>query len=96
VYSKKFKGLYNLLLNKYFVDEIYDVTIVNPIVHGSDKILWKIADNKIIDGAVNGTASLIEIISRNIRKLQYGITQIYAVAMVLGLVVALFWLIMSI
>lgn len=95
VYSKKFKGLYNLLLNKYFVDEIYDATIVNPIVHGSDKILWKIADNKIIDGAVNGTAYLIELISRNIRKLQSGITQIYAVVLVLGVAVALFWLITS-
>jgi NADH-quinone oxidoreductase subunit L len=95
IYSKKFKGLYNILLNKYFVDEFYDAAIVNPTVRVSDKILWKINDNKIIDGVVNGTASLIELISRNIRKLENGIAQVYAVMMVLGIVAALFWLILS-
>jgi NADH-quinone oxidoreductase subunit L len=95
VYSKKFKGIYNLLLNKYFVDEIYDATIVSPIVHGSEKILWKFTDNKIIDGVVNGAASLIDVISRNIRKLQTGIAQVYALIMMLGLVAALCWLIFS-
>jgi NADH-quinone oxidoreductase subunit L len=95
VYSKKFKGLYNLLLNKYFVDEAYDAAVVNPIVRGSDKILWKITDNKIIDGVVNGTASLIEVISKNIRKLENGIAQVYAVIMLLGIAAALFWLILS-
>jgi len=95
VYSKKFKGLYNLLLNKYFVDEAYDAAIVSPIVRGSDKFLWKITDNKIIDGAVNGTAALIEVISQNIRKLENGIAQVYAVIMLLGIAAALFWLISS-
>jgi NADH-quinone oxidoreductase subunit L len=95
VYSKKFKGIYNLLLNKYFVDEAYDAAVINPVVRGSDKFLWKIADNKIIDGAVNGAASLIDIISGKIRKLENGIAQVYAVIMVLGIVAALFWLIWS-
>jgi NADH-quinone oxidoreductase subunit L len=95
VYSKKFKGIYNLLLNKYFIDEVYDAAVVNPIVHGSEKVLWKFTDNKIIDGVVNGAASLIDVISRNIRKLQTGIAQVYALIMMLGLVVALCWLIFS-
>ena len=95
VYSKKFKGIYNLLLNKYFIDEVYDATVVNPIVNGSEKVLWKFTDNKIIDGIVNGAASLIEVISRNIRKLENGIAQVYAVIMMLGIVAALFWLIIS-
>jgi NADH-quinone oxidoreductase subunit L len=95
IYSKKFRGLYNLLLNKYFVDEVYDATVVNPIVKGSEKVLWKFTDNFVIDGIVNGTASLIELISRGIRKLQNGIAQVYAVIMMLGIVAALFWLIMS-
>ncbi len=94
-YSKKFKGIYNLLWNKYFIDEVYDAAVVNPIKLGSDKILWNFTDNKIIDGLVNGVASLIEYISRNIRKVQTGVAQIYAVAMMLGIVVALFWLILS-
>ena len=57
--------------------------------------LWKITDIKIIDGAVNGTASLIGIISKNIRKIQTGVAQFYALVMMLGIVIALFWIILS-
>jgi NADH-quinone oxidoreductase subunit L len=94
--SRKFKGVYRLLLNKYYVDEVYDAAVVNPIVKGSEKVLWKVADNKIIDGLVNGTASFITLISNNIRKMQTGVAQVYALVMMLGIVAALFWLILSI
>jgi NADH-quinone oxidoreductase subunit L len=93
--TRKFKGLYNLLLNKYFVDEFYDAAVVTPILKSSDNFLWRIADVKIIDGVVNGTASLIELISGKIRKIQTGVTQMYAVVMMLGIVIALFWIILS-
>ena len=91
--SKRFSKGYNLLWNKYFVDEAYDKAVVNPILKTSDSFLWKIADNKIIDGLVNGTASLIDFISQRIRKIQTGVTQFYAVAMMIGIVLALFWII---
>lgn len=94
-FSRKFKGAYKLFLNKYYVDEAYDAAVVNPIKTGSDKILWRIADNKIIDGLVNGTASVIGVISANIRKIQTGVAQFYAVVMMVGIVAALFWIIMS-
>ncbi|HSD63898.1 MAG TPA: NADH-quinone oxidoreductase subunit L [Ignavibacteriaceae bacterium] len=93
--SARFKGLYNLLWNKYFVDEIYDAAVVNPIVNGSESVLWKFTDNKIIDGMVNGTASIINFISARIRKIQTGVAQVYAVVMMLGIVIALFWVILS-
>jgi NADH-quinone oxidoreductase subunit L len=93
--ANRFKGLYNLLWNKYFVDEAYDAVVVNPIKKGSETILWKFTDAKIIDGAVNGTASIISYISARIRKIQTGVAQIYAVVMMLGIVIALFWIILS-
>jgi NADH-quinone oxidoreductase subunit L len=93
--SQKFKGLYNLLWNKYFVDEAYDAAVVNPILKTSRSFLWRIADNKIIDGIVNGAAKLIDVISINIRKLQTGVAQFYALVMVLGIVAAFFWIILS-
>ena len=80
---RRFKGLYNLLWNKYFVDEAYDAVVVNPILKSSRSFLWKIADNKIIDGVVNGSAKIIDIISSNIRKLQTGVAQFYALVMML-------------
>jgi NADH-quinone oxidoreductase subunit L len=93
--STKFKGLYNLLLNKYFVDEFYDAVVVNPIERGSDRFLWRFTDVAVIDGFVNGTASLINFISGKIRKIQTGVAQFYAFIMMLGIVIALFWIIMS-
>jgi len=93
--SSKFKRIYNILLNKYFVDEAYDATIINPIVKGSESILWKIADNKIIDGTINGLAKMIDNISGTIKKIQTGIAQSYALVMVLGILIALFWIILS-
>ncbi len=74
--ATRFKGLYNLLWNKYYVDEIYDAVIVNPIVTVSRNVLWKIADNKIIDGTVNGAAKLVDLLSSIIRKVQTGVAQL--------------------
>ena len=92
---QRFKGLYNLLWNKYFVDEAYDTAVVNPILQTSRSFLWKIADNKIIDGVINGSAKIVDVISLNIRKLQTGVAQFYALVMVLGIVAAFFWIILS-
>ena len=94
--SKRFKSAHNLLLNKYFVDEVYDTTIVNPLVKGSESFLWKICDNKLIDGLINWLARQIDKISSNIRKIQTGIAQSYALVMVLGILIALFWIILSV
>ena len=35
------RGLYKLVYNKYFVDEIYDAALVRPLVDGSRAVLWK-------------------------------------------------------
>ena len=91
--SAKFKGLYSLLLNKYFVDEFYDAAVVNPIERGSDRFLWRFTDVAVIDGLVNGTASFINFISSKVRKIQTGVTQFYAVIMMIGIAIALFWII---
>lgn len=93
--ANRFRGLYNLLWNKYYVDEIYDAVIVNPIVTVSRNVLWKIADNKIIDGTVNGAAKLVDLISASIRKIQTGVAQLYALVMVLGIAATLLWIILS-
>jgi len=57
--AARFAGLHRLLLNKYYVDEIYDAAIVEPIRRGSERALWKVVDAGVIDGAVNGAGSLV-------------------------------------
>jgi NADH-quinone oxidoreductase subunit L len=52
--AERFPLAYKLLLNKYFMDEIYQATVINGTVKGAD-LLWEF-DARVVDGAVNGTA----------------------------------------
>jgi NADH-quinone oxidoreductase subunit L len=84
-----FPGVYRLLLNKYYVDEIYDATIVQPIRIVSQEGLWRGVDVHIIDGAVNGTASIVDGSSSLLRRLQSGSVRAYAGSLFIGVVLIL-------
>jgi NADH-quinone oxidoreductase subunit L len=85
-----FSGLYNLIYNKYFVDEIYDATVVTPVVAGSREVLWKGVDVAVIDGAVNGIANRARGMGGLLKRLQSGNIRSYAAWVLLGSVVLLF------
>ena len=57
--AAQFPGLHRLLLNKYYVDEVYDAAIVQPIKTCSEEGLWRGMDVRVVDGAVNGTRSVV-------------------------------------
>ncbi len=82
-------GLYKLIYNKYFVDELYDDTVVNPIITGSRTVLWHGADQGLIDGIVNGVGSQSRGIGGILRLLQSGSIRSYATWVVLGSVALL-------
>ncbi len=88
-FADTYSAIHKLLWNKYYVDEIYDAVIVNPTVKASDKLLWKIFDIGIVDGAVNGIAKLIGVISSYTRRMQVGVTQSYATIFVAGIIIIL-------
>jgi NADH-quinone oxidoreductase subunit L len=92
---ERYHKIYGLLLNKYYVDEAYDAVIVNPIVNTSDKILWKGFDVRIVDGLVNGSASLVAITAQWARKVQSGVAQNYAIIFIGGIVFILTWLLVK-
>src|SRR5688572_25468661 len=71
-------GLYRLVYNKYFVDEVYFTTVVNPTVAGSRVVLWRGVDAGIIDGTVNGVGSLACLIGSVLRRVQSGNIRTYA------------------
>ena len=81
--AERFRLIYKLLLNKYYVDEIYDVLFVNPIKIGSVQ-LWKQVDARMIDGSVNGIARLVGWFSNVFRLLQTGYIRNYAFYIVAG------------
>ncbi len=83
---RKLGAVYTLLSNKYYVDEAYDATVVRPITEGARRGLAPF-DANVVDGAVNGVASLVRRLSGWGRGMQTGIVQNYALALVLGVVV---------
>ncbi len=86
-FASSFSGLYNLVYNKYFVDEAYDAAIVHPIERTSRHFLWRVFDQGVIDeGMVHGAASGAMGLGSLFRLLQGGIVRNYAAWIVLGAV----------
>jgi NADH-quinone oxidoreductase subunit L len=81
-------GLHRLLLNKYYVDELYDSLFVRPVFAMSG---WcaRVFDAGLIDGAVNGVAELVGRASGRLRHVQTGFVMNYALTMLIGVVALL-------
>jgi len=82
--ARNFSGIYRLVYNKFYVDEIYDAAIVQPTLVGSRNVLLKGVDRGILDGLVNGTAQTIRGAGEVFRHLQSGNIRSYATWVVLG------------
>ncbi|MHB8482382.1 MAG: NADH-quinone oxidoreductase subunit L [Nitrospiria bacterium] len=78
------KGLYALSFNKFYIDEIYDRIFVRSSIAFA-KSLWKGFDVLIIDGLVNGVAKGIQNWGKQMRFLQSGQLQHYALVMAMGI-----------
>jgi NADH-quinone oxidoreductase subunit L len=81
--AKSLSALYNLLLNKYYIDELYDVIIVQPVAAVSNW-LWRVWDMIVIDGTVNGAAHTMEANGLLLRLWQTGNVQNYALSFLIG------------
>ncbi len=84
--------LYNFLLNKWYVDEIYDFLFVKPAMWVGT-FLWKKGDGATIDGGLNGLAmGIVPFFTRLAGRAQSGYIFTYAFAMVLGILVLVTWM----
>jgi NADH-quinone oxidoreductase subunit L len=81
--ARSLSALHNLLLNKYYIDELYDAVIVRPIAAMS-VWLWKVWDMIVIDGTVNGAAHTMEANGLILRLWQTGNVQNYALSFLIG------------
>jgi NADH-quinone oxidoreductase subunit L len=86
-----FKGSYNLIYNKYFVDELYDSAVVSPVVDGSRELLWRVADMRVIDGAVNGLGKAARGAGSLLRLAQSGYIRSYAAWVLAGSIIVVAW-----
>ena len=84
--AESMHGLYVLLLNKYYVDELYSAAIVRPLLWLSTNVLWHTIDESVIDGAVNGVASSAQGLGGEVRRVQSGNPRSYATWVVIGAV----------
>ena len=84
--AKGVHGLYQLLLHKYYVDEIYAALIVRPLLWISTNVLWHGVDEGLIDGVVNGSARVARASGSRLRELQSGNTRSYAAWMLIGVI----------
>jgi NADH-quinone oxidoreductase subunit L len=83
--------LYQFLLNKWYFDEIYDFLFVRPMLW-LGRLLWKGGDGFIIDGfGPDGVSTRVLDVTRNVIRLQTGYLYHYAFAMLIGVALAITW-----
>jgi NADH-quinone oxidoreductase subunit L len=88
--SPQEEGFEKVLLNKYYVDELYDETIVQPVVGVSRGLLWRGVDVGLIDGlAVRGSAWTARFVGWIGSSLQSGQLGTYAWVLAVGVVAVL-------
>lgn len=90
----RYAAPYQLLLNKYYVDELYAAAVVRPLLWFSERVLWKKVDIAVIDGAANGAAQTTRRLGEQLRRMQSGNARSYAAWVILGaaiVTVALVW-----
>ncbi|MEL6584627.1 MAG: NADH-quinone oxidoreductase subunit L [Pseudomonadota bacterium] len=90
-FARNQKQLYDFLLNKWYVDEVYDALVVKPTKQ-LGVFLWKRGDGRVIDGGINGLAlGVIPFFTRLAGRMQSGFIFHYALLMVIGLGLIVGW-----
>jgi NADH-quinone oxidoreductase subunit L len=91
-FAEKWAGLYRVVYNKYFVDELYDLVFVRGTLKAG-ALLLKVADGWIIEGLVNGTADWVQRAGGRLRKVETGFVQEYAFGIIAGAIVVVGYLV---
>ena len=71
-------GFYTAVVHKYYVDELYAVLFVKPLVDGSSRILWQTVDQGVIDRSIEDGADSARDVSDRVRHMQSGNLRSYA------------------
>ena len=88
--KKKVKAVEPRVLEQaWFYDAGAAKLVGGPGRAAFNAVAW--ADSRIVDGAVNGTATLVRNVAGQVRKSQNGFTRVYAALMAVGAVALLAW-----
>ncbi|MCL6447226.1 MAG: NADH-quinone oxidoreductase subunit L [Armatimonadetes bacterium] len=81
--ARRYQGIYTLLYNKYYIDEIY-LWLNHTLVDGAAKIFY-LFDIYVVDGIiVNGVAAITGLFGEGLRVTATGRLQNYALVFFLG------------
>jgi NADH-quinone oxidoreductase subunit L len=83
--------LHRLLSDKYYIDELYEALIGAPIRWISDRLFLRIGDRLLLDGTLNGMASVARGAAGQLARVQTGNLHFYAFLVLAGLVALLLW-----
>jgi len=86
--ADKLGSMYEIWVEKYNFDEIYEGYIGNPLVRFSDRVL-AVFDMKVLDGIVNAVGGIVRLFGSIFRYIQTGVASSYALAMVIGVILVL-------
>ena len=87
-----FAGVYRVLSNKYYIDELYDRLFGRPLVWISDAVFLRLGDRMIIDGTLNGLASVAQRAAGRLSRVQTGSLHKYAFLVLVGMVASFVWM----
>jgi NADH-quinone oxidoreductase subunit L len=90
--AERFSFAYRMLFNKYYVDELYDKVIVNPLLNLA-LLLWRKFDVLVIDGIANGIAYLVQCLGSVVRRTETGYLRNYALSLMFGAMIILMYFI---
>ena len=93
-FTAAFPGLFKVVNNKYYVDELYDFVFVRGILQ-LGAFLLKVVDIGIIEGIINGLGSLNQWAGSQLRKLETGLVQQYALGIIIGAVIVVGYIIFT-
>ena len=92
--ASTFSGLHRLFLNKWWIDELYDLLIVRPL-NSLAGLLFTVVDRSLIDALVNGTWMLVGVGGDVARRAHTGRIASYALLMFLSsIALIVFWLVL--
>ena len=87
----RFAGAHRLLSGKYYVDELYDRVLAKPLYWLSEHVFLRFGDRTVLDGTLNGLASLGQRAAGILSRVQSGSLHRYALFVLVGIVSALLW-----
>ncbi len=99
--AERLRGLaggwpHRVLVHKYYVDELYDRSLIRPGYLLSRRVLWRWVDAGLIDGLlVNGSALSVAILGSLLRLLQNGLVRFYAYVFTVGVAAIVLYLTLS-